>query len=70
MRGNLAYLVMRFWARDVRPNDPVLDDLIGLFRLASTAPATTTPVAAAGTPLDGWRAVCIALATDPLFLTY
>lgn len=70
VRDNLAYLVMRFWARDVRPNDPVLDDLIELFRLASTAPATTAPVVAAGTPLDGWRAVCVALTTDPLFLTY
>ena len=70
VRDNLAYLVMRFWARDVRPNDPVLDDLIELFRVASTAPATAAPVAAAGTPVDGWRAVCVALTTDPLFLTY
>lgn len=70
VRANIAYLVMRFWARTVRPDDAAVTDLVNLFRIASTAPASTTPALAAGTPIEGWRAVCVALATDPQFLTY
>lgn len=69
VRRNLQYLTLRFWARDVATDSPDVTALLGLFRTASTAPAQgmTHP---AGTPADGWRAVCIALATDPQFLTY
>jgi hypothetical protein len=70
VRDNVANLVMRFWAREVAPTSQTVTDLVELFRIASTAPASTTPALAAGTPVDGWRAVCVALVTDPQFLTY
>lgn len=70
VRDNLAYLVMRFWSREVAPSSQTVTDLVELFRVASTAPASTTPMLPAATPVDGWRAVCVALVTDPQFLTY
>lgn len=75
IRRNLQYLALRFWARQVPVNDPTLDALFGLFRTASTAGEETSPFNATlryapATTTDGWRAVCIALATDPQFLTY
>lgn len=70
VRQNLAYLVLRFWARQVPANDPAVTGLLDLFRAASTAPADMAASLPAGTPADGWRAVCVALATDPQFLTY
>jgi hypothetical protein len=60
VRANLRYLVLRFWGRVVAPGDPELAPLEQLFDRATHA----------GAPGDGWRAVCIALATDPQFLTY
>jgi hypothetical protein len=68
VRANLAYLTLRFWARSLRPSDPELEPLLRLFTQASTAPAEG--MSPAGTPADGWRAVCIALVTDNQFLTY
>ena len=74
IRQNLSYLALRFWARALPASDPTIDRLFQLYSLASTAPADPAAdggaVAAAGTPVDGWRAVCIALVTDPQFLTY
>jgi hypothetical protein len=70
VRANIAYLVMRFWARTVQPSDAAVTGLVDVFRVASTAPAEPGTMLAAGTPVDGWRAVCVALATDPQFLTY
>lgn len=70
VRQNIAYLALRFWARPLRPEDPAVTPLFELFRVASTAPADAPASIPAGAPLDGWRAVCIALATDPQFLTY
>lgn len=73
VRKNLAYLALRFWGRKIAPDDPQLGALLTLFDKASTAPASTDANAtkrAAATPADGWRAVCIAMATDPQFLTY
>jgi hypothetical protein len=70
IRQNLSYLVLRFWARSLPPDAPEIDALFQLFRTASTAPAVPAESLPAGTPVDGWRAVCIALATDPQFLTY
>jgi len=61
VRKNLSYLVLRFWGRTVVPNDAQLAPLVTLFEKTTTAP---------GTPVDAWRAVCIAMATDPQFLTY
>jgi len=69
VRRNLQYLVLRFWARTVEPSDPAVTALLGLFTTASTAAAQGT-VHPAATPVDGWRAVCIALTTDSQFLTY
>ncbi|MBI5517652.1 MAG: hypothetical protein HY909_28030 [Deltaproteobacteria bacterium] len=62
VRANLAELVRRFWALDVRPDAPTVDGLATLFRAATALPSAT--------PADGWRAVCIDLATDPRFLVY
>jgi len=73
VRNNLAYLALRFWGRRVEPNDPQLQPLSDLFARASTAPASKDADGterSAATPADGWRAVCIAMATDPQFLTY
>lgn len=73
VRRNMTYLVLRFWGRHVETADPEIDALVRLFERASTAPAgrdANNTMRAAGTPADGWRAVCIALATDPQFLTY
>jgi hypothetical protein len=70
VRQNIAYLALRFWARPLRPEDAAVTPLFDLFRVASTAPADMAASIPAGTPIDGWRAVCIALATDPQFLTY
>ncbi len=70
VRENVSNLVLRFWSRQVAPASQTVTDLIEIFRVASTAPASTTPMLPAGTPVDGWRAVCVALVTDPQFLTY
>jgi hypothetical protein len=70
VRQNLAYLALRFWARPLRPDSPEVTALFDVFRVASTAPAVPEESLPAGTAVDGWRAVCIALATDPQFLTY
>ena len=59
VRHNLSYLALRFWGRTIPPDDAELTPLATLFDRASVA-----------SPADGWRAVCIALATDPQFLTY
>jgi hypothetical protein len=61
VRRNLAYLALRFWGRALDPNDAQLEPLRTLFGKSSTA---------GGGESDGWRAVCIAMATDPQFLTY
>lgn len=73
VRRNLSYLALRFWARSLPADSPQLEPLYQLFVRASTAPVEGNPMMggrAAGTPADGWRAVCIALVTDPQFLTY
>jgi hypothetical protein len=73
IKENLAYLVLRFWGRRVEAHDPQLAPLVTLFDRASSAPPSTDAVGTvrqAATAADGWRAVCIAMATDPQFLTY
>ena len=73
IRNNLSYLALRFWGRAVRPGDPELMPLLSLFERASTAgPSKDASGAVRGpaTPVDGWRAVCIAMANDAQFLTY
>ena len=73
VRKNLAYLALRFWGRTVTPADPQLEPLAHLYERASAAPAGIDANAtkrSAGTYADGWRAACIAMVTDPQFLTY
>jgi hypothetical protein len=76
VRENLAYLALRFWGRSIAKGSAELGPLVTLFERASTAPAGKDKGGAAravevkATPADGWRAVCIAMATDPQFLTY
>lgn len=72
IRKNLAYLALRFWGRTLDPNDPQVTALNVLFDHASRASGTRTDAAsgAGASTQDGWRAACIAMATDPQFLTY
>jgi hypothetical protein len=73
IRQNLSFLALRFWGRTIPPDATELAPLFRLFELASTAPAGKDAggaARAAAAPADGWRAVCIAMATDPQFLTY
>ena len=73
VKKNLAYMALRFWGRHVAPQSADLAPLVKLFERASTAPASTDTTGvkrAAATPADGWRAACIAMVTDPQFLTY
>jgi len=73
VRKNLSWLALKFWGRRIAPDDAQLAPLLTLFEKASTAPASTDDNGtkrAAATPADGWRAVCIAMATDPQFLLY
>jgi hypothetical protein len=73
IRGNVATLALRFWGRELAPDSPEVDELIAVFAAAAAAPewvddvGTTRP---AGTPADGWRAVCIALVADGQFYVY
>lgn len=70
---NLSYMALRFWGRVIAPGDAELAPLVMLFERASTASAgvdANGAKRAASTSVDGWRAVCIAMATDPQFLTY
>jgi hypothetical protein len=66
-------MARRFWGRVLAVDSAEVDALVSVFRTASTTPevregsSVTRP---AGSPVDGWRAVCIAMATDPQFLTY
>jgi hypothetical protein len=72
-RRNLAYLARRFWGRALSADSAEITGLLTVFtRAATTAEerSGTTVTRPAGTPADGWRAVCIALATDAQFLTY
>lgn len=62
IRLNLAHLALRFWGDAIAPDAALTDALLGVFRVASTRPGAT--------PVDGWRAVCIDLGTDPRFLAY
>lgn len=73
IRQNLSYLALRFWSRTLDPTDDELSPLLRLFTVASTVPAARGPdgtMLPAGTPADGWRAVCIGMVSDPQFLTY
>jgi hypothetical protein len=73
VRRNIAYLARRFWGRALAADSAEASALLRVFTVASTTAEVregsrvTRP---AGTPLDGWRATCIALTTDPQFLTY
>jgi hypothetical protein len=73
VRRNLSYLARRFWGRTLSADSAEITGLLTVFtRAATTAEERngTTVTRPAGTPADGWRTVCIALATDTQFLTY
>lgn len=62
VRRNLSALALTLWAAELAPDSEPVTRMLGVFRAATEeSPAT---------PLDGWRAVCIDLATDPRFWTY
>jgi hypothetical protein len=62
VRRNLAALALRFWGVVLAPDGAAVTAMLGVFRAAASPPMAT--------PLDGWRAVCIDLATDPRFMSY
>ena len=62
IRRNIAALALRLWGDALAPESETVSAVLGVFRVAS--------MRAGRTPLDGWRAVCIDLATDPRFLSY
>ncbi len=73
IRANLVALALRFWGQALDPQGADASALVDVFRAASMAPAWTDAGGvkrAAGAPMDGWRAVCIALTTDPQFFVY
>ncbi len=62
VRRNIAALALRLWGDPISPDGETVTAVMGVFRVATAR--------AGATPLDGWRAVCIDLATDPRFLSY
>jgi hypothetical protein len=62
IRRNLAALALRFWGLVLAPDGSAVTAMLGVFRAATSQPMAT--------PADGWRAVCIDLATDPRFMSY
>jgi hypothetical protein len=73
VRENIAALGLRFWGRALDPKGEEVGALVEVFRVASTAEAWTDEGGAMrpkGGVADGWRAVCIAMATDPQFFIY
>jgi hypothetical protein len=73
IRANIAALMVRFWGQVLAPDDAEVTRVLDVFRAASTAPAWTAPdktTRPAGSVADGWRVVCIALASSPEFYVY
>jgi hypothetical protein len=73
IRANIAALMMRFWGRVVTPDDAEVTRVVQLFRTATSTPAWTGPdkvMRPAGGVADGWRVVCVALASSPDFYVY
>lgn len=73
IRNNLVMLVRRFWGVSMRPDSLEVTALAGVFAQAQNAPAWTSRSGTqmpAGNSTQGWRSVCIALATDPQFYIY
>lgn len=62
VRRNIAALALRLWGDPLAPDSETVTAVLAVFRAAS--------MRAGATPVDGWRAVCIDLATDPRFLSY
>ncbi len=62
IRRNLSALALTLWGAEHAADSATVTGMLEVFRAATTAPATT--------PLDGWRAVCVDLTTDPHFWTY
>lgn len=62
IRRNLSALALTLWAADFAPDSGPVTRMLEVFRAGTAEPGAT--------PLDGWRAVCIDLATDPRFWTY
>jgi hypothetical protein len=65
--------MVRFWGQVIPPDDAEVTRVLEVFRAATTTPAWTGPdkvMRAAGSATDGWRVVCIALASSPFFYVY
>jgi hypothetical protein len=73
IRANIAALMVRFWGQVVAPGDAEVTRVLDLFRVATSTPAWAGPdkvMRPAGTVADGWRVVCVALASSPSFYVY
>ncbi len=73
IRSNIVSLAHRFWGVRLAEDSQEVDALLEVFRVASSTPALAADGGisrSAGTAADGWRNVCIALATDPQFYVY
>ncbi|MBI5516726.1 MAG: hypothetical protein HY909_23275 [Deltaproteobacteria bacterium] len=62
VRANIVALGRTFWIRNLSPDGPEVEALLGVFRAVTEREGAL--------PADGWFAVCVALATDPQFLLY
>lgn len=62
VRRNLAALAIKLWAVEAEPDSETVSGLLGVFRVATAQTGAR--------PIDGWRAVCLDMTTDPRFLTY
>jgi hypothetical protein len=62
VRRNLSTLALKLWGAELAPGGDAVTRMLAVFAAATAQPAAT--------PLDGWRAVCVDLATDPRFWTY
>lgn len=73
VRANIAALMIRFWGQVIPPDDAEVTRVLDLFRTATSTPSWTGPdklMRPAGSVADGWRVVCIALASSPFFYVY
>lgn len=80
VRGNIAELALHYWGHVQEPSDEDTSALLDVFRAGYDAgtPAVDPEMPEDELPPDpvlarnagGWRAVCIAMLSDPRFLTY
>ena len=66
---NVRYLALRFWGLDLAEDDPHVQALVSVFD-AAVADLDRPELLPYRPEVEGWRAVCVALFTDPAFHLY